>query len=98
MKIDKRLFLKSVLFGIVIALLLFVVAYILLPQTWITQAYLSPGLILGTIFLPVIPTKLVYWLVPEGGGPAFVLIGFVGAVLFWFLLFAILHYLWRTRN
>jgi len=98
MKINKRLFLKSILFGIVLSLILFAIAYILLPQTWVTQAYLFPGLILGSPFGLLISTKIIYWLVPEGGGPAFILVSLIAAVLFWLLLFAMIHYFWQSRR
>jgi len=47
------------------------------------KVYLWPGMYIGCIVASVIPSALIYAIVPDGGGPAFVLIAATCSIFFW---------------
>ena len=58
----------------------------LLPP--MAKVYLWPGMYIGGAVAHIIPSQLIYALVPDGGGPAFVLIAATSSIFFWTCLFA----------
>lgn len=57
----------------------------LLPPT--AKVYLWPGMHIGSVVARIIPSNLIYALVPDGGGPAFLLIAATSSIFFWTCLF-----------
>jgi hypothetical protein len=47
------------------------------------KIYLWPGMYIGYVAAKAIPSPVIYALVPEGGGPAFLLITATSSVIFW---------------
>ncbi len=87
-----RRIVKSALFGIGLAIAAGVLAYALAPffDAYALGVYAQPG----TIFLPLIPSKLVDWLEPDGGpGVGIVLLLFC-ATFFWAIVFGAAHFGW----
>lgn len=66
-----------------------IVSLFLLPQ--MVMVYLWPGMYIGGAATRIIPSQLIYALVPDGGGPAFVLIAASSSIFFWTCLFAGLY-------
>lgn len=59
-------------------------------------AYILPAQMLIPLIEPLIPTTLVYWVVPDGGAPAGMLLIVFCVVLFWTLAFGVLYLVWRS--
>ncbi len=55
------------------------------------KIYLWPGMYIGGAATRIIPSHLIYALVSDGGGPAFVLIAASSSIFFWTCLFAGLY-------
>ena len=90
--------LASVAIGVIASITLGVLVFVLGPKTDVVTAYLAPGIVIGGWLSPFIPTPLTYWLVPEGGPDAFLLIVFVFSFFFWSVTFTIAHrYLDRRK-
>ena len=60
--------------------------------------YITPARLLVPVLGPIITPKLVYWLVPDGGPAAGVLLIFASAVLFWTICFGALYFAWATSR
>ena len=73
-----------------------------LPQSSASAVYLWPGSYAAPILGKITPTAAVYWLVPEGGAPAYFLLVLVGAFVSWAALFALLalavRHAWMRPN
>jgi hypothetical protein len=82
---------KSVLFGVLVSAVVGIVVFVVAPRTHVVTAYLIPGIAIGGGLSYIIPTKIVYWLDPEGGPRAFLVIVFACAFAFWTLLFGMIH-------
>jgi hypothetical protein len=52
------------------------------------KIYLWPGMYIGGAVARIIPSQLIYALVLDGGGPAFLLIAATSSIFFWACLFA----------
>ena len=65
------------------------VALAILPPGWAWTAYMWPGIQTAPVLVHITPTAMVYWLVPEGGAPAYLLLVLTGAFLAWSVLFAL---------
>lgn len=90
---------KSCLLGIAGALALGVLAFAIAPFfRFPMEAYLAPSALLVPIFVPLIPSSVVYWLMPEGGAPAGVLLIVVSTLFFWSALFGIASYFWLRHK
>ena len=57
--------------------------------------FVAPTQLLGRVTGSLIPTWLVYWLVPEGGATAGVLLVMACGFLFWSIVFTAIHFLFR---
>ncbi|OGU17627.1 MAG: hypothetical protein A2076_09085 [Geobacteraceae bacterium GWC2_53_11] len=82
---------KSILIQLLVAALISIafgaVSLFLLPQ--MVKVYFWPGMYIAAT--PIIPSQLIYALVPDGGGPAFVLVAATCSIFFWTCLFAGLY-------
>lgn len=59
----------------------------------LASAYLLPGIVVGSVLVPLLPTTLVYAIEPEGGAVAFIKVALACAVGFWSTAIGVLH--WR---
>jgi len=58
--------------------------------------YITPAAILVPVIGSLIPSKVVYWLVPDGGGPAGLLLIMISAFFFWTIVFGVVHFSWLS--
>ena len=94
-----RRILASVAVGVVASIMLGVLVFVLAPKTNFVRAYLAPGIVIGGSLSRFIPTRLTYWLVPEGGPDAFLMVATACASIFWSLVFAISYrYAFQKRG
>ena len=84
--------------GTLLAFLIGVLVFVFGGQTVALTASLQPGLVLGGLISPLVPTPFVYWVEPEGGPNAFLLIALASAFCFWSTLLAGVHYFWRRAK
>jgi hypothetical protein len=77
---------KNVVAAVLISIGFGVVCLFLLPP--MASIYLWPSMYIGSAVVRIIPSQVIYAVVPDGGGPAFVLIAAVCSVLFWTCTFA----------
>ena len=89
--------LKSLTVGTVASLCLGGLVFILAPKTALVNAYLVPGVVIGGSLTRVIPTRLVYWIAPDGGPEAFLAVALTCAVIFWSLVFGVSYRYARRR-
>jgi hypothetical protein len=82
---------KSLLFGALVAGGIGVLIFVLAPRTHAVTAFLVPGIAIGGALSFITPTKIVYWLDPEGGPPAFLGIASACAFGFWTLVIGMIH-------
>ena len=88
--------LRSAAVGLVGAAGLGVLAFALARWFDAVRIYILPVWIVGPLVGPLIPTRIVYWLVPEGGAPAGLLFIMFCALLFWAVLFGGIHFAWSS--
>jgi hypothetical protein len=58
--------------------------------------YLAPAGKVIVVVGPIIPDSVVYWLIPNGGAPAGVLLVVISAMFFWTVLFGGVHFAWTS--
>jgi hypothetical protein len=72
------------------------------PQSWAATTYLWPGPNVAPLLSKIIPTAVVYRLVPDGGAPAFLMLILVGAFVSWTVLFVFITLVarraWRPNS
>jgi hypothetical protein len=83
--------------GALLAFLVVILAYVSGSDNAIT-AYLQPGIVLAGFLSPLVPSAVVYWVEPEGGPYAFLLITLVCAFFFWTALLGAVHFVWRRAK
>jgi hypothetical protein len=81
---------KSASVGVILAVGIGVLAYALAPIFDAVGIYVTPG----TMFLPLIPSKLVYRLDPNGGPGVGISLLLLSSVFFWTILFGAAHFIW----
>jgi hypothetical protein len=96
----------SAVVGLMVAIGVGVVAFVLgmfLPNAQGSRfldpfgIYLWPAGILAPVIGPLLlSTKLVYWLVPDGGAPAGVFLIVLSSLLFWAILFGVAYFAWSA--
>ena len=88
-------FFKSAMVGVSFAIAGLVLAFALAPFLGgAVMVYVAPAGMLVPVIGPLIPSKVLYWLVPDGGAPAGVLLIGVCALIFWTLAFGVAHFAW----
>jgi hypothetical protein len=91
-----KLLFRSVAVGVLAAVAFGALAFAAAPLFDAVGMYIMPA----NLFLPVlvrfIPSKLLYWLVPDGGAPAGVLLILVSATLFWAVIFGVTYFVCAT--
>lgn len=93
-----RLFILSAGAGAVGAIALGVIAYALAPVFDAVGVYIMPARLLVPVVGRVIPSRLMYQLVPDGGAAAGVLLILASAVLFWTVCFGAIYFAWATSR
>jgi hypothetical protein len=81
---------KSVVIGMGLAIIVGALAFALEPLFDTVGVYATPGI----IFLPLTPSKLVYWLDPHGGPAVGTFLLVLCATLFWTIFFGATHFGW----
>ena len=70
--------------------------------SWVTPIFVWPGFKIAPFLAIVIPSQVFYWLVPEGGGSAFILLVVIGAFIVWALVFTAIalavYRVWGPNN
>jgi hypothetical protein len=59
------------------------------------EFFLWPGMHFGSVATKVIPSQVIYAIVPEGGGPAFLLIVLITSILLWTCMFVGAYRIYR---
>lgn len=93
-----KLFFSSVGVGIIAALALGAVAFALSPFFDAVGVYIMPARLMVPVLGPVVPSRLTYWLVPDGGAAAGVLLIIASAILFWTICSGALYFAWATSR
>ena len=87
--------------SVVLSAALGLLVFILAPNTWAVSVYLWPGTYVAALLTRIIPNNLIYWLVPEGGPPAFLLLVLLGSFVSWAALLGLalpaVHLMVRRR-
>jgi hypothetical protein len=89
---------RPALVGVPFALLFGLLVFVLGAKTHFVTAYLAPGFLVGGLLSPAIPSKIVYWVEPNGGPTAFLLLAAICSVAFWSTLFGAVFYRRRSRQ
>jgi hypothetical protein len=63
--------------------------FILAPKSRAVSVYLWPGMHVAPLLARLVPIKIMSWVVPEGGPPAYLLLVLVGSFLSWAVLFGL---------
>jgi hypothetical protein len=88
-------FFRSAIVGMLLAIAGFVLAFALEPLFGsAVMVYVAPAGMLVPVIGPLIPSKLLYWLVPDGGAPAGALLVGGCALFFWTIVFGLAHFGW----
>jgi hypothetical protein len=87
-----RAVLLLVVFGFCLSATLGALSLHLLPPGVASATYLWPGTYVAPMLGKIIPTSAVYWLVPEGGAPAYLLLIGVGAFVSWAVLLGLVAF------
>lgn len=89
-----RLIVRVSLWSIGLSVAFGAAAFTLAPNTWVVSVYLWPGTYVGAALARLVSSSLMYFVVPEGGAPAFLLLVLIGAFVSWTILFAACQTLW----
>ena len=89
-------FFRSAVIGAALAIAGFALAFALAPFFDAVILYITPAAILVPVIGSLIPSKVVYWLIPDGGGPAGVLLIMISAFFFWTMVFGVAHFAWLS--
>ena len=77
-----KLLISSVGVGIIAAVALGAVAFARSPFFHAVGVYIMPARLMVPVLGPIVPSRLTYWLVPDGGAAAGVLLVIASAILF----------------
>ncbi len=95
-RLSLNLLFRSAAVGVGAAIAAGVLAFAAAPLFDAVGMYLAPTSLFFPVMQRVIPSKLVYRLVPDGGAPAGVLLILGTAVLFWSVVFGVTYFAWAT--
>jgi hypothetical protein len=93
-RVSLMLLFRSVGVGILAAIALGVSAFAAAPFFDAVGIYLTPAKLVVPVMGPVIPSTLMYWLIPDGGAPAGIFLILVSAVGFWSIFFGAIYFAW----
>jgi len=88
----------SAIVGSGLAIATALVAFGLSPFFDAIGLYMAPAALLIPLIGPLIPDRLLYWVVPDGGAPAGVLLITFSTIFFWTLIFGVLYLAWHSRK
>jgi len=89
-------FFRSAVIGAVLAIAGFALAFALAPFFAAVILYITPAAILVPVIGSLIPSKVVYWLVPDDGASAGLLLIMISAFFFWTIVFGVVHFAWLS--
>ena len=89
-------FFRSAGIGMLLAIAVGVLAFALSPFFDAVGLYATPARILLPVVGPLIPSTTLYRLFPDGGAPAGLFLILRCAILFWTLVFGIVHFAWLS--
>lgn len=90
-----RLF-RSAIVGLITAIAVGVLAFALERFVDAVGIYLMPAGLVVPLVGPLIPSRVVYWVIPDGGAPAGLLLILSSALLFWTVMFGAVHFAWAS--
>jgi hypothetical protein len=93
-----NLLFRSIIFGLVAALALGAFSFAVSPFFDAVGLYVTPASLLVPIVLPLIPSQLLRWMVPEGGPAAGLLFILVTAVFGWTIFFGMTYFGWASSR
>jgi hypothetical protein len=93
-----KLVLMSAVVGILAPIALGGLAFAEEPHFDAVGVYFAPARLTIFVVGPLIPSRLVYWLVPDGDAPAGLFLTLVSAILFWSILFGAIYFTWATSK
>ena len=97
-RVPLKLFLTSVGVGISAAIALGALAFAAAPFFDAVVLYLAPARLMVPVLGPVIPSRLAYWLMPDGGAAAGLMLILVSAILSWTICFGGIYFAWATSK
>jgi hypothetical protein len=93
-----RSVLMSAVLGILAAITLGGLAFAAEPLFDAVGVYLAPARLTIFVVEPLIPSRLIYWLIPDGGAPAGFFLIVVSAILFWSIFFGAIYFAWTASK
>ena len=96
--VPPKLFFRSVGVGILAAIALGALAFAAAPFFDAVAVYIAPAIFVAPVIGAVIPSRLVYWLIPDGGAAAGMLLILFSAVLFWSIFFGAIYFVWAASK
>ena len=93
-----KLVLISAVVGILAAIALGGLAFAAEPHFDAVGVYLAPARLTIFVVEPLIPSRLMYWFVPDGGAPAGLFLILVSAILFWSVFFGAIYFTWSRSK
>lgn len=91
-RVPPMLILRSVIAGILAAIALGALAFAVAPFFDAVGVYLTPARLVLPVIGPAIPSRLMDWLIPDGGPAAGVLLILVAAILVWTIFFGAIYF------
>lgn len=91
-----NMFFKSFIIGMVSAIAVEILAFALAPFFDAVGVYTMPSGLLIPVIGRLIPSKVIYWLIPDGGAAAGVLLILVCTLLFWTIVFGVIFFVSAT--
>jgi hypothetical protein len=88
----------SAVVGIFAAIALGGLAFAAEPHFDAVGVYFSPARLTIFVVEPLIPSRLMYWLLPDGGAPAGLFLILVSAILFWSIFFGAIYFTWARSK
>jgi hypothetical protein len=89
-------FFRSAVVGMVLAIAVGLLAFALSPFFDAIGVYVMPAEMLAPVIGPLLASTVMYWLVPDGGVPASVLLIVISAFFFWTIVFGVAHFAWPS--
>ena len=93
-----KLVLLSAVVGILAAIALGGLAFAAEPHFDAVGVYFAPARLTIFVVEPLIPSRLMYWLVPDGGASAGLFLILASAILFWSVFFGAIYFTWSRSK
>ena len=93
-----KLVLMSAVVGILAAIALSGLAFAAEPLFDAVGVYFAPARLTIFVVGPLIPSRLMDWLVPDGGASAGLFLILVSAIFFWSVFFSAIYFTWARSK